>query len=376
MRFKALAVRETIAVVVGGVIGLALALRGAGVWALVAQQLGHAGTQLVLLWGMSTWRPRFRFSPAHARELVGFSSGVFLANLGGFLNRRADALLIGLFFGPTAVGLYRLADRFVDNVLEVTMRPVGHVSLPFLSRLQNDPEGLRDAVVSFLRTTLILTVPVMLSWRRAASSSWRSCPPSGRPAGDVLKLLALVGIGKAIVFFTGPLLFAVARPHLRAVMLWALAALSAGYVVLVGWLLTDASIRIRRWAWRRRARRYFLAIVIPVNIAVVCWITGLRPRSFLPWLPAAAPLGGGRDRRGGRARGRGRPRRAARRSLRSSSRAPLPRSRPRACSSRSSRGRGQLLAPLRAARGEARARGRPSSGRTSKSDDRMERSDR
>ena len=31
---------------------------------------------------------------------------------------------------------------------------------------------------------------------------------------------------------------------------------------------------------------YFLAIVIPVNIAVVCWITGLRPRSFLPWLPS------------------------------------------------------------------------------------------
>ena len=61
--------------------------------------------------------------------------------------------------------------------------------------------------------------------------------------GDVLKLLAFVGIGKAVVFFTGPLLFAVARPHLRAVMLWALAALSAGTVVLVGLLLADDSIR-------------------------------------------------------------------------------------------------------------------------------------
>ena len=148
MRFRALAIRETLAVIVGGVLGLVLALRGAGVWALVAQQLGFAVTQLVLLWAMSTWRPRFRFSRSHARDLVGFSSGVFLSNLGGFINRRADALLMGIFFGPTAVGLYRLADRFSDNVLELTMRPVGHVSLPFFSRLQNDRPALRDAVAS------------------------------------------------------------------------------------------------------------------------------------------------------------------------------------------------------------------------------------
>jgi len=286
MRFRALAIRETLAVLVGGVLGLVLALRGAGVWALVAQQLGFAGTQLVLLWAMSTWRPRFRFSRAHARDLVGFSSGVFLSNLGGFLNRRADALLMGIFFGPTAVGLYRLADRFSDNVLELTMRPIGHVSLPFFSRLQNDRPALRDAVASSIRTVLILTVPAMAVM--AACSDWLMAlmGPEWEPAADVLKLLALVGIGKAIVFFTGPLLFAVARPHLRAVMLWALAAVSAGTVLLVGWLLTDDSAREQAIGMAASRAAYFLAIVIPVNIAVVCWITGLRPRSFLPWLPS------------------------------------------------------------------------------------------
>ena len=61
-----------------------------------------------------------------------------------------------------AVGLYRLADRVVDVVLDVTMRPVGLVSLPVLSRLQADPEKLREAVAKCLRTTLLATVPVLL----------------------------------------------------------------------------------------------------------------------------------------------------------------------------------------------------------------------
>ncbi len=294
MRFKALAIRETAAVVVGGALGLTLALRDAGVWALVAQQLGFAGTQLVLLWSMSSWRPGFNFSRPHARSLVGFSSGVFLANLGGFLNRRADALLMGLFFGPVAVGLYRLADRFMDNLLEVTMRPIAYVSLPFFSRLQNDRPALREAVASCVRTTLILTVPAMAVMAACSDFLMAVMGSEWEPAADVLKLLALVGIGKAIVFFTGPLLFAVARPHLRAVMLWILAAFSAGIVLLVGWLLTDSSSADQAFGMAVSRAAYFLAIVIPVNIAVVCWITGLRPRRFVRWVwtPLAAAAAG------------------------------------------------------------------------------------
>ena len=49
---------------------------------------------------------------------------------------------------------------------------------------------------------------------------------------------------------------------------------------------------------------FFLAIVIPVNIAVVCWITGLRPRSR-PLGVDAARGRGGRDRAGARPRGDG-----------------------------------------------------------------------
>jgi O-antigen/teichoic acid export membrane protein len=294
MRFKALAIRETAAVFVGGALGLVLALNDAGVWALVAQQLGFAGTQLVLLWSMSAWRPGFHFSRGHARDLVGFSSGVFLANLGGFLNRRADALLMGIFFGPVAVGLYRLADRFVDNLLEVTMRPIGYVSLPFFSRLQNDRVALREAVAGCVRTTLILTVPPMAVLAACSGFLMAVMGPEWEPAADVLKLLALVGIGKAVVFFTGPLLFAVARPHLRAVMLWVLAGLSAAIVLLVGWLLTDSSTRDQALGMAASRAGFFLAIVIPVNIAVVCWITGLRPRRLVGWLwaPLAAAAAG------------------------------------------------------------------------------------
>ena len=179
----------------------------------MAQQLVIEFSSVVLIWALSDWRPRLRFSMRHARELLPFSSGVFLSNLGGFLGQRADALLMGIFFGPVAVGIYRLADRFVEVLLEATLRPIGLVSLPVLSRFQGDREGLRKQVDSWLRATLLLTVPALLVLAVCSDELVQVLGDEWESATDVLKLLAIAGIAKAAIFFAGPVLFAVSKSH-------------------------------------------------------------------------------------------------------------------------------------------------------------------
>ena len=104
MQFKKLAVRSNVASLIGGVVGVSLALGGAGVWALVAQQLTYAAVSTLAFAALGRWRPRLRFSLHHARELFGFSIDVLFANLAGFLSRRGDILFMGLFFSPVVVG--------------------------------------------------------------------------------------------------------------------------------------------------------------------------------------------------------------------------------------------------------------------------------
>ena len=84
-----------------------------------------------------------------------------------------------------------------------------------------------------------------------------------------------------------------ARRTCRAVMLWALAAVSAG-TVAARRLAPDRTTRpaIRRWAWRPRAQRYFLAIVDPGEHRRRLLDHG-PPAALVPALaPVAAPLGG------------------------------------------------------------------------------------
>ncbi len=291
MEFRRLAISANIATLLGGVAGIGLAVAGAGVWALVAQQLVYDGGMCVLLFALSPWRPRFRYSGSHAGELLRYSSSVMVANLGGFLNRRSDALLLGLFFGPAVVGVYRLADRLVDTLLELTMRPVGMVSLPHFSRLQNDPVGLRGAVASCMKITFVACIPTLLVL--AATSPWilALIGPEWEVGATALKLLCIVGIAKSLVYFTGPLLFAVDRPKLRAGMLWLFAAISVVTVVIVGSALEGAKDNAQLVGMAAVRAIVFAAVIVPLNLYVIRKLTGLRLKTVAPWALAPAAAG-------------------------------------------------------------------------------------
>lgn len=290
--FKKLAVRSTAAALVGGLVGLGLALGGAGVWALVGQQLALDVVSVVILWRLGSFVPRLRFSWRHARDLLGFSIDVFFANLGGFLGRRSDTLIIGVFFGPVVVGVYRLADRIVDTLLDLTMRPVGAVSLPEFSRLQQDPEALKQRVARFLRLSVFLTVPAMLVLAASSEELLAVVGSDWVEGSDALKLLAIVGIGKAIAFFTGPLLFALARARFRAIMLWSIAVVASATTAIAGVVFEDSSSATQLLGVSGTRAALFIGVIVPVNLLIVRALAGLSLREMLVWFPIPVAAGG------------------------------------------------------------------------------------
>jgi PST family polysaccharide transporter len=284
MEFKKLALRANIAALVGGTVGIGLAVTGAGVWALVGQQLATEVVALVVIWLLSPYVPRFRLSRRPARELLGFSIDVFFANLAGFLGRRGDVLLMGAFFGPVVVGVYRLADRFADVLLELTMRPVGAVSLPQFSRLQDDPAKLKEAVGACIRVAGMAAVPALLLLAACSEPLLRVIGEEWVIGATALKLLALAGIARALVFFTGPLLFALARARFRAIMLWSLALATSATVVAAGLALRGDSDDAQLLGMSASRLAVLLAIAVPLNFVIIRVMSGLTVREIMPWL--------------------------------------------------------------------------------------------
>ena len=291
LQFQKLAIRTNLAALLGGVAGLVAALAGAGVWALVIQQITLSATAVTFMWTVSGWRPRFRFSRRHARDILGFSTSVFVANTGGFVSRRGDVLLMGLFFGPTVVGVYRLADRFVDALLELTTRPIGMVSLPHFSRLRHDPDALRETVAKCIRMVTMTTVPALLVLAATSGYVLAFVGPEWTVGADAMKLMCVVGIVKGLVHFTGPLLFAVARPLTRALMLWVIAAINVAAVVIAGQAFEDAVAKNQLIGMSTARALVSVLVVLPINLVIIRQLAGLRVRDLVRW--AFAPIAAG-----------------------------------------------------------------------------------
>src|SRR5579864_1349256 len=145
MDFKAMSIRSNVSVLISGVVGIAMAFTGFGVWALVTQQILRDFTALVLLWKLSPWRPRFRFSWKHLKDLMHFSISNFIGQFAIFADGQTGSILLGIFFGPVAVGLYRIAERLVGSVVTMATASIQSVSLPEFSRHQDNPAELRKS---------------------------------------------------------------------------------------------------------------------------------------------------------------------------------------------------------------------------------------
>lgn len=234
MDFRSLAILSGVASIIGGVIGVTMALSGYGVWSLVAQQLVSSALATAIMWKVSSWRPRLQFSYRKARELFGFSRGEFASNLGVFTAGQSDAILMGVFFGPIAVGLYRLADRIMNMLLEVGTRSIQVVSLPHFASLQDDPPKLRAALLSCIRLSTAITIPAMTILSVSSDQLMALIDEKWAPAASVIKIVVFMGMAKSVSSFCGPVLQAQGRTKAMAALVWGLALSTMGCIAIVG----------------------------------------------------------------------------------------------------------------------------------------------
>ncbi|HVZ05655.1 lipopolysaccharide biosynthesis protein [Hyphomicrobium sp.] len=162
MRFAELALIDALAMAASLVVGIWLAWQFASYWALYAAACASALVTLVGCWIRSGFRPGKPDLGPETRAMIGFGSGVSGFNLANYLSRNADKLLIGKFFGDTALGFYDRAYRLLLFPLSQIHAPIGRVMIPMLSRLLPDPQRYKRAYMECVSILLLGTQPAIL----------------------------------------------------------------------------------------------------------------------------------------------------------------------------------------------------------------------
>jgi PST family polysaccharide transporter len=160
MRYVSLAVRDVTSSAIAVPVAITLAWRGAGYWAIVALPLTFNFTQMALSWLMVRWMPGLPRRAAKVRSMVTFGGNVAASYAIGAVNRSADSVLNGWYWGAYQLGLYSRAYNLLMLPVRQLSAPAGSVAVPTFSRLQNDPERFARYYLRLANLMMWITTPI------------------------------------------------------------------------------------------------------------------------------------------------------------------------------------------------------------------------
>lgn len=160
--FKSRAKISVITTLFTGAIGLWLAYRGYGVWALVYQGLSSAILRCILLWCIVRWMPRLIFSWQSFKELFSFGSKLLASSLLATVFENLSTIIIGKVYNASSLGVYSRANHLAQFPSSNITGVLQSVTFPVLSTIQDEETRLASAYRRFLRLSAFVVFPLML----------------------------------------------------------------------------------------------------------------------------------------------------------------------------------------------------------------------
>jgi PST family polysaccharide transporter len=161
LRFRRWVTLDVGSYIVGyAVVGVLLAWRGYGVWALVAANLAQVSLRTVSMYLVTRHSLRPSVDLRAAWELLSFGFGMSLAEIGVVISQQGDNFVVGRWLGPAALGVYGRAYSLMVMPASAFGRIVNRVLFPLMAQVQDQPRRLGSGYERACAIVALLTLPI------------------------------------------------------------------------------------------------------------------------------------------------------------------------------------------------------------------------
>lgn len=161
--FKTRTKASLISAILSGIVGIAMAYTGFGVWALVGQMLSKQLLYTLCLWILNKWWPSLKFSSKSFHYMWGFGWKLLVSGLLNNIWNQLYQVVVGKFYSPATLGQYtrgqEYASIFSSNLTSIIQR----VSYPVLSEIQDDKHRMVEGYRRVIKMTMFVTAICMIS---------------------------------------------------------------------------------------------------------------------------------------------------------------------------------------------------------------------
>lgn len=161
MEFQKLCMASLFAAAGSGVIGVFMAARGFGLWALAMQQFFYSFFLMVVLAFLVKWRPRLLFSVKKAGELFSYGWKILCSGLIDTVFSNVYGLVIGKLYNSDMMGQYSRGNQFPALIANNLGAAIQSVMLPAFSACQDERDRMKSMVRRSIVTSSYVVFPMM-----------------------------------------------------------------------------------------------------------------------------------------------------------------------------------------------------------------------
>lgn len=297
-KLRHLATAELFGSLAGALAAIGLALFGAGVWALVAQQLAYWAMKGAIIVSASAFRPDLTFRLSALGQHISFGRDTALLGLVGFFARQLDPLVIGRLLGAAPVGAYSVAGRIASLPMQFISVPLQSALFTRMVMLRDDRAATRDLLLVAAWFVSAIVFPGM-AVAAAASAAYFELFLTEKwlPAAPIFTILAPAMAFQAVMIICGTMLLAIGatgrrlRLNVEFMIPWLIILpISAMYgvtAVALAYTASYALISIRTYPLYLEpvgcgAGEFFKALTAPILVALAAALAHVGARTFWP----------------------------------------------------------------------------------------------
>lgn len=161
LRFKRNATISITSYIISSLLGIILALKGWGLYALIASSIATPLFSLVLIYLTSLKIPRLGIHKQYMSGIVSYGGWLTVGSLFNAFSSKADSLMLSRLLSVEALGAYHRPSGFVNTVSTKFNSVFDSVLFPLLSGIQDDTHKVHDVLLRSI--SLLNSCSVVLS---------------------------------------------------------------------------------------------------------------------------------------------------------------------------------------------------------------------
>lgn len=161
MDFKQVFFSSISGILLAGVAGVAIALSGGGLWALVVQNLLNITTACAVMLFTVNWRPRWVCNLRRVAELFRYGWKLLAASVLDTLQQSLCGLVIGKKYSSDTLAYFNRGLQFPQFVMNAVIGAMQSVLLPAMSEKQDDTRQVKALMKNSITVSSYIIFPMM-----------------------------------------------------------------------------------------------------------------------------------------------------------------------------------------------------------------------